>query len=791
MIRSEEEILRQLGLGTSIASVCESFEMTRTEFDAWWKQCIQNRVPNQDGTTQAAVRESVDIERDEWGIPHIYAENDQDLFFGFGYAMAQDRLFQLDFLRRKGLGRLAEILGPEGLELDTIARTVGLNRIALAEWDRLPEETQNVLTAFSAGINAWMEQTRDTLPIEFSLLDYQPEAWSPIDSLAIETEFRWYLTGRFPVIVIPELAKRILGTGSLWREFSLGEADDESIMPPGSYSASQSGTEAVGHSMSEPDEGIGSNNWSVGGQFSADGKPLLASDPHIAFEAVSCWYEVHLCGGSYNVAGMAYAGMPAVMVGRNENVAWGITNNICSQRDLYQEQTDPEHPNSFLYDGQWEPARELEEVIRVHDAEPVTRTIRFSRNGPIVDEILPPPGNETGSVSLKWLGAYQGGWLTALLGMDRSNDVEEFREALRPWHVPTFSLVFADVAGRIGFQSSGRIPIRKQEERGYRPGWDPEHQWQGLIPFESMPGVIDPERGWMGTANNRLAPDDFPYLLFGRWSSGHRAERIRNMIEGSEQLTRKNFCDMQHDTLSLRAVRCIPPLIETLNACDDERIRSAVRILKDWDCRSEADHPGPSLFNVFFIKWAQTVADEHFDEPAAALLAKGAEGVAARMLVDDQIEWFQNGDRDQKIISAFNDALDVLTERLGPKMSDWQWGKLHQMPLKHVLSSRGDLGTLLDHGGGPMKGDMTTVCNTGCGPDWEAPSGGGYRMVVELSSSPPALWAVDVQSQSGHPGSPHYSDQFADWAEGTYHQISLDREKASQSTRQKQILNPQ
>ena len=286
-----------------------------------------------------------------------------------------------------------------------------------------------------------------------------------------------------------------------------------------------------GKSVGSPDEGLGSNNWVVSGDRTESGMPMVASDPHIAFAAVSCWYEAQLSGGSFDVTGMAYAGMPAIIFGRNRRVAWAITNNICSQRDLYEERTDPDHPGAFLFDGEWEPERTLTETIQVRGGSSVDKTVRFSRNGPIVDELLPAEAAGTGPVSLKWLGATNCGWLTALLGVDRADTVEEFREAIRPWRVPTFSMMAADVDGHFGYQSVGRIPVRKVQQLGYRPGWDPEHQWNGLIPTEHMPRLVDPEQGWAISANNRTAPNDYPYPLFGAWSSGHRAKRIRQMIE--------------------------------------------------------------------------------------------------------------------------------------------------------------------------------------------------------------------------------------------------------------------
>lgn len=804
------ERLRRLGGGESIDALCEAEGWSRAQFDGWWLSEAAGREATTDGELHAAVQDAVTIERDRYGIPHIFAEQAVDLWFGFGFAMAQDRLFQMDYLRRKALGTLAEVLGPDGLPLDVIARTVGLNRIAASELTRLPSETLTFLEAFSAGVNAWIKQCGNRLPIEFDLLDYRPEPWSPLASVAIEGEFRWYLTGRLPVIVMPELAKRALEDGPLYRDLLLGEMDDEAIVPPEAYqelrrqlagdawsNLPQRPREDVGQAAGDP-VGTGSNNWVVAGRHCRFGRPMVASDPHIAFEAVSCWYQAHLSGGGFNVAGMAYAGMPAIMFGRNERVAWGITNNICSQRDLYQERTDPAHPGCFEYDGRWEPAREVTEVIAVKGAAAVTRTVRYSRNGPIVDEILPPPGDQTGPVALKWLGMYQGGFLTALLNADLAGSVTEFREALRPWHVPTFNLVIADAEGQIAVQCAGRLPLRKVYERGYRPGWSPDHQWLGLLPFEHLPHAIDPSRGWLATANNRLAANDYPYPLYGTWVSGCRAARIRQMIEeqlagvgrGGDQpgFTREDFGQMHRDAVSLRAVHCAPALAAVLADATDAPTKAAVELLRSWDGQAAADLVAPALFNVFFTYWCKTVAAARFAGQTAELLSKQVEGLAARLLSGDANGWFAAGQREPAIRTAFATTLAHLRERLGPNMAVWQWGRLHRMPLKHVLSGRGELSQLLDHGGEPVDGDMMTVCNTGAGPDWVANSGAGYRLIADLATA--GLWAIDAQSQSGQPGTPHYSDQFPAWQSGHYHWLPLDRDEAAKLATQRLSLTP-
>lgn len=785
---SERELLGQLGDGVSIESVCKAAQITRSEFDVFWKSATKQRAKIESSTIKEGVSAEVTIQRDEHGIPHIFAENDRDLFFAYGWAMAEDRLFQLDWLRRKGHGRLSEIIGQDGLESDTVARTVGLNRIAHVEWERLPPETKLVVESFSSGINAHIEHCRENLPIEFDLLRYQPEPWSPVDCLVIEGEFRWYLTGRFPVICMPEIAKRKLGEGALYDEYLLAEMDDESILHPGDFqprSASEHGLplESIGQSMADPDASTGSNNWVISGSRTNSGAPLVASDPHIAFEAVSCWYEAHLCGGSFNVAGMTYVGMPAIMFGRNENVAWGITNNICSLRDLYQERTSDEHPGCFEYNGQWEPARTIVENIRVRNAQPVTKTIQFSRTGPIVDDILPAPANELGPVSLRWLGMFEGGWLTSLLKMDQATNIAELHAATRPWHVPTFSVVFADVEGRIGFRAAGHIPVRTRNERGFRRGWDPADQWQGLVPFDEMPAIDNPDRGWIATANNRVAPDDFAHRMYGCWTSAARATRIRELIGDNDQLTPGDMRDIQMDAKNLRAELVAPDLVTRLESSESARIQEALGFLRDWDFHTEPHSVATAIFNVFYTRWCKTLSLARFDEGAEAeLLSKGVEPIAGRLIASDPNGWFPNGDHQQQLERTFAQTLEFLESRLGTTMSDWTWGKLHVMPLKHVLSFRGDLGQLLNHGGGGVKGDMLTVCNTGGGPDWAATSGGGYRLIADLSTSPPVLQAVDGQSQSGQPGSDHYSDQFADWLAGSYHEVSLTREFAGRTT---------
>ena len=342
------------------------------------------------------------------------------------------------------------------------------------------------------------------------------------------------------------------------------------------------------------------------------GKPLLASDPHIAFGTTGCWYEAHLCGGSLNCAGMAYVGVPFLLMGRNERVAWGVTNNICSQRDLYQERIDRGHPDCFLYDGAWERAKERTEVIAIRDGESFPLIVKHSRNGPIVDHLLPEPARHTGPVSLRWLGAEWSDEIMCGLTAARARSCGEFREALREWRVPTVSFVLADVEGDVRYQCAGRIPVREGWDRGYRPGWSPREAWTAVIPYDDMPAATGSEAGWVRSANNRTAPPDFPYPLSGTWSSGYRAMRIRQMLEAQDRFAVQDFARMQMDTLSLRAVECVTPLLTLLEGTPDERVRPALDALRSWNRRMDVGEVGAALFESFFARWCRAVAEVRF-----------------------------------------------------------------------------------------------------------------------------------------------------------------------------------
>lgn len=785
-------LLRLLGQHHSPREAGVEAGLDHADFRSWWRDQLKQRVPDQNGQRPAAVSYPVRILRDQRGIPHIHAKSDLDLYTGYGYAMAQDRLWQLDHYRRQAHGRLAEILGaearpqatggaPTALERDTIARTIGFTRIAKAQWKVIQDPVADRLKAFAAGINQVMEESRDNPPIEFALLDYTPEPWHPIDTLAIWCEFQYYLTVRLPVIYVPEIARRHLGDGPLYKAFLLGEADAESILPPGALPASLH--DPVGRAVGDPEDAVGSNNWTVAGSRSRSGHPLLASDPHIAFNAVSCWYEAHLADGAgLDAAGAGYIGVPGLLFGRNRNLAFGITNNICSQRDLYRERTDPDHPDRFLHGGEWIPARSLAERIEVKDTGPVDLEVVFSPTGPIVDHLLPEAARGPEPVSLRWMGATlgpdgqtaRGAEIGVLMHTNRARTCDEFRSALADWRVPTLSMVFADTAGGIGYQCTGAIPIRRHWHRGYRKAWEPEDAWQGVVPFRGLPAMSNPPQGWIRTANNRTAGDEYPYPLSGTWASGHRAQRVRQMLEANDRMTRQACMEMQADTLSLRAAECVPFLVHRLNRHPNSRVQQARTRLQTWDRRMEPDSVGGALFETFFARWQHRVATERFAPETAMLVADSIAGLASIVLQGNFATWFEEQDDWLTAIQAtMLETCNQLEAQLGPDMDQWTWGRLHRIRLHHPLTYIGPLGALLDRGGNPVGGSGVTVCNTGMDPNYAANMGANYRIVADLDPGSPDLFAIDAAGQSGHPGSAHYCDQLPDWLAGNLATLSL------------------
>lgn len=805
-----QERLRAIGRGETLAAIAAREGSSEEALGRWWEEETRRRLPRLDAQVRLSTLDgATEIVRDERGVPHVLAETDRDLFTGYGYAQAQDRLFQLDIQRRKGHGTLAALLGPEGVELDRIAHTIDFPAVLARHLAALDPETRALLQAFADGVNAWAAACeRDaTLPVEYALLGASWEPWQVVDALAAALTWRWQLTGRTHVYAGPELLRRHLGDDALVDAILRASREvDTAILPADAPYPPREEAWPVGDRGPQvepwPGDSPGSNNWVVAGIRSRTGKPLLGSDPHMPYQHWSSFHEVGLHGGSFDAVGAGLVGMPGLLFGRNRDLAWGITNNICSLRDLYAERprTTADGRPAFEHDGVTEAARVRRSRIEVRDADPIDLTILASRNGPIVDDLLPPLARGTGPVSMRWLGTEVCDWTAALLRLDRARDVAGAFAACDGWLVPTFSLLVGDTSGEIGYLATGRIPLRAIPSRTYRPGWDPAHAWLGTIPAGGMPRATTPAQGWLASANNRPAPDDYPYPLSGTWDEGLRQRRIGRLIEeggpDGRLLDRAAMTRMHADVRSLRAEVTLPALLALFGSVADPGDRDVLEILAGWDGDSTVGSAGAAIYQVLTFRWAQACVRERIpDRDLADYLANWCMGLGTMLLGGDPLGWFGPGRRTVVARAVLGESVEELAAAMGPDPARWSWGGIHQLHLRHPLSARGSIGALFDKGPAPVPGDLATLSNSGFdatrGPNgWMATSGAGYRLEVDLGEEPPAAWAITGESQSALVGSAHYDDQRTDFIAGRVHRLALDPAEIRAGARHVTRLEP-
>lgn len=739
----------------------------------------------------SGLRAPVDVVRDRWGIPHLYARTARDLFFAQGYVHAQDRLWQMDFNRRVPGGRLSELFGDATLSSDRFLRAVGMRRAAEEEQQHLDPESATALAAYAAGVNAWVSQHRSRLPIEFTLLRYDPEPWTPTDSLVFGKLLAWTLGGNWKYQLLrahliarfgtdgvrvlippyPQDAPVVVPAGvrpGLWQPAALLRLLDESRLP----------------------SGMGSNSWAVTGSRTASGAPLLANDPHLEAQMPSIWYEMHLVGGPYNVAGATLPGVPGVVIGHNADIAWGVTNAGPDVQDLYIERFHPHDPNRYLYRGRWEPARIVREEIRVRGRpDPVVETVRITRHGPVINDVVEGLGT---FLAFRWTALEPGTISASLLRLDRARTWDEFRAALRLWTVPAQNFVYADRSGNIGYQLPGRIPVRAKGDGTVPvPGWTGEYEWVGAIPFERLPSVLNPVRGYVVTANNRIVPDRYPFLVSHEWDPGFRARRIEALVAPLRGGTVAKMQAIQMDAASL-------PGLETVRALSNLRLTEEpaagmLADLRSWNGMLGPDSRPAAVYEAFRMALLPLVFKDvlgndlyqrYLERPEAWQVA------LLRLLHDPSSPWWGSGGRDAVVEKALVEAYFALARRFGPDRSRWTWGRLHSMQFVHPLGRVRGLGWFFNAQAPPTGGDLFTINNGGFAPATFAQViVASYRQVLDLGDWDRSA-AMHTTGQSGLPFHRHYRDFVSRWATGGYHPMLFSRPRVQREAEGILTLTP-
>lgn len=730
------------------------------------RRYLQSKLPKVNGQVEAPVDQPVSILRDHWGVAHIEATSLKDGCAALGYAMAQDRLWHLDYMRRLAHGRLAEILGPRFLRQDRLHRTIGLTQSAQAAAEAMSDEVRLALEAMAAGINAGIAAAQDNLAVEFDLLNYTPEPWTPVDSIALWKWRWWMLTGRLESIAQWQAVKRYLSPDLVDIFLSL-EAGEQTIVP-----------------ADEPakvggfDTGEGSNNWTVGGSLCTNGKPILATDPHNGVDLAGQWYQAQMTCPGIDAIGAFFIGTPGIYLGHTRKTAWGVTNHTASTRDLYIETVSEEHPDLYMEDGTWQPFAVEHQEILVRGEKPDTLKIRKTIRGPVMSAFVPSVGDEPQPVlSMRWVGAEATTGFESMLSLIRSQCVDDVLNALKAWPFPILNFAFADADGRIGYHAVGRIPKSKTSTYGFKKADDPDHHWTAMHAFDELPQLLDPARDWVASANNPPWGGQSPYMRSGNWSDGYRYKRIRTRIEAQDNHTIESVAAIQADVIHGRAQALVPALARIALDGPNKGIRKLGEILRDWDGAYTTDAIGPTIFTAFWEQWLERVTRVRFPAAAVRLVASKAGAVAERALLNDNPAWFPPGtDLHQEVIAALQDALSWLHKRVGTRRTQWRWGRLHTVLFAHPASANKVLANVLDVGPFETSGGTGTVRAAGASiaHPFVVTGLSTYRLVVDLAAPQNSL-ATTAGGQSGHPTSPNYRAQPVLWARDEYHPLLMDR----------------
>lgn len=730
--------------------------------------------------TLTGLTKPVHVLRDRWGVAHIYAENQHDLFFAQGFVAAQDRLFQMELWKRAGQGRLAEVLGPSAIPRDRYARLLRYRGDMKAEYESYAPDAYEILKAFTDGINAFI-QTSHPLPIEFSLAGFSPEPWKPEDCLSRMAAFAMTGNARQELENAAELTDLgpqkflLLSNPSPMVEPDPVSGVDYSDVTPKWLDGLVGGDSRI--EFPADHNGQGSNNWTVSGKLTTTGKPMLANDPHRVIALPSLRYMVHLVAPGWDVIGSGEPALPGVAIGHNQSIAWGLTIFPIDQQDLYFEDLNPDDPTQYRAGDHWEKFTTEETTISVKGAAPEKLTLRFTHNGPVLAE---DPAHHR-VIALRWIGSEPGtaGYL-ASLSVDRASNWSGFLNALKRWKLPPENMVYADRQGNIGEQSAALVPIRSWTGQFSVPD-DGHHEWTGFIPLDQLPRSFNPSNGFIATANNNTLPPNFKYKAGYEWST-FRIDRIRQVLNQysaeSHKISMEDLQHLQSDVVSLPAKAFI------VHLPNDEN-NPWIKMLRGWDDVLTVDSAPSALYELWqrhlLATLGQNIAGGS-DRPGSGPVSPET---ALRYLQANA----DSSDTANLLTTTLTDGAEELKKLQGDDPAKWSWGTLHAITFRHSLDQLPGMKTL-DIGPIPRPGDGETVNATHAGGSGFAQSSGAsYREIFDLSDWNKSF-AVNTPGQSAQPGSPHYSDLAPLWSAGKYFPLFYTREKIEAESPDKLLLRP-
>jgi penicillin amidase len=767
----------------------------------------------------AGLKKPAEILVDKWGVPHIYAANEDDAFFVQGFNAARDRLFQIDLWRRRGLGQLAEVFGPSYVAQDKATRLFLYRGNMQREWKSYGRHADHIATAFVGGINAYidyLQKNPEQLPFEFKQLGYAPAKWKAEDVVRIRShgltrnltsevaranvackadlksdEIRFGLTpaweAKMPEGLDPCLPKDLL------KVFQL--ATQGVRLTKDTLKTARTDEDAILLAAAEnPEETMeGSNNWVVAPSKSSTGRAIMANDPHRAYSAPSLRYIAHINAPGLNVIGAGEPALPGISIGHNGTIAFGLTIFNIDQEDLYVYELNPDNPGEYKYQGKWEPFRIVKEKITVKGGQPVVANLTFTRHGPVI--FIEKEKNRAFAVRSGWLEPGMSPYFGSIDYM-RAKNFTQFKKAMLNWGAPTENQVYADTKGNIGWVPGGLAPKRPNWDGLLPVPGDGRYEWAGFWSGDQLPSTYNPKQGWFASANQMNLPEDYPYKerkLGFEWTNNSRFTRISEVLSSLDKISLEDSMRLQNDDLSIPARRLVT-LIKPLSS-SDAKPRAALELFTDWDFVERADSPQAALFEVWLTRHlGKAFKEAVLSKPAAD--AMGAPDVAVLL---DTLEkpGARFGDdasrkRDQVLLTSLAAAYAEMEKLQGADPKQWQWGKLHHNLMEHPLAgvvddatrTRLNVGPLPKHGGAYTPNQSTYRAS-----DFRQTNGPSFRVVVDVGNWDNSK-AVNSPGQSGDPDSPHYRDLAEKWLHGEYFPLLYSRRMVVDATAQRIKLEP-
>lgn len=753
----------------------------------FWANAVTGE-PESETLDIPGLQDEVTVYFDDRNVPHLFAQNEHDLFLAQGYVVARDRLFQMEMQTYDAAGRLAEIVGPSLANRDLNTRRLGMVYGAEQAMKAINEdpEISGIIQAYSEGVNAYInELTQAEYPIEYKVLDIEPEEWKPIKTAYLLKNMTRTLAGRNNDVRTSNTLQ-YFGDDFVENYFTQKPELNDPIIPPTRE------WDFVAEVPEKPDslfvpsvskvidpfpqpEGIGSNNWVADGSKTASGYPILANDPHLSLTLPSIWYEIQLSAPGYNTYGVSLQGSPAIIIGFNEQAAWGTTNVGSDVMDWYEIEFRDETMQEYWHDGEWKPTTQRIEEIKVRGGETIMDTVIYTHHGPVME--VGTPG-ENGPVyhALRWIAHESSNDLKTFYGFNKMKNYDDFVEAITHYVAPAQNFVFADTTGDIALWVSGKLPKKWEfQGRTVSDGTNTDYDWQGWIPTNQNPHIKNPERGFVSSANQESAAPDYPYYLDDDFAPFERGRRINELLESMENITPKDMQRMQMDNFAYTGSNIIPELIEWTNTAELSSLEAEVlEEMSSWNFMMDADLIQPTVYLVWRNRLFRAVFGDEYNATEANLRYPSRDIFVEMLKKDPDMKYVddittEKAEEIEEIVTeTYKETIATLVNYYGEDTANWKWGYDINNDIDHLAQIPGFGKEDLFSGG---SAESINATRGGNGPSW--------RMVVELEPGAVKGWGVYPGGQSGNPGSPHYDDMVESWRTGQLFELNFLRSEPS------------